>query len=84
MIGGSGTGGLFAIMLGRLHMSIEDAVEEYRQLAVAVFSEKKSMTSEGSYKASTFEKMVQVIVQKYGTDLNKTLFDPQNESPCKV
>lgn len=71
-------------MLGRLHISIDDTMEEYRQLAVAVFSDKKSMTGEGAYKASTFEKMIQSMVQKYGRDSNKTLFDPQNESPCKV
>lgn len=84
MIGGSGTGGLFAIMLGRLHMSIDDALEEYRKLAVAVFSKTKFMTGEGAYRASTFGKMIQSLVQKYGRDANKTLFDPQNESPCKV
>lgn len=71
-------------MLGRLHMSVDDAMEEYRQLAVAVFSETRSMTGESAYKASTFEKMLQSMVQKYGRDPNKTLFDPQNESPCKV
>ena len=33
LIGGSGTGGLFAIMLGRLRMSVQECIDEYSKLS---------------------------------------------------
>ncbi|KIO25018.1 hypothetical protein M407DRAFT_25657 [Tulasnella calospora MUT 4182] len=37
LIGGTSTGGLIAIMLGRLRMSIRDCIEAYRELSKEVF-----------------------------------------------
>src|ERR1700712_4057813 len=41
MIGGTSTGGLIAVMLGRLRMSIDDCIASYASLSDQVF-EKKS------------------------------------------
>ncbi|PVH67508.1 FabD/lysophospholipase-like protein, partial [Cadophora sp. DSE1049] len=42
LIGGTSTGGLIAIMLGRLEMDVNECIEAYSDLAAAVFSEKSS------------------------------------------
>ncbi|KAL9045780.1 MAG: hypothetical protein Q9214_001238 [Letrouitia sp. 1 TL-2023] len=41
-IGGTSTGGLIAIMLGRLRMSVDEAIEEYKELAKNVFEKPSS------------------------------------------
>ncbi|KAH7304220.1 acyl transferase/acyl hydrolase/lysophospholipase [Rhexocercosporidium sp. MPI-PUGE-AT-0058] len=40
MIGGTSTGGLIAIMLGRLHMSVDECLAAYRKLSDEVFQAK--------------------------------------------
>ncbi|TRM59207.1 hypothetical protein BD626DRAFT_608564 [Schizophyllum amplum] len=54
IIAGSGTGGLIALMLGRLRLSIEDAIECYTRIVGQVFSQIKA---DGSFKATSFEKL---------------------------
>lgn len=41
-VGGASTGGLVAIMLGRLRMSVEEAMKEYRELSADVFEKPSS------------------------------------------
>ena len=42
LIVGTSTGGLIAIMLGRLHMSIDECLDKYRKLGKTVFGKKSS------------------------------------------
>ncbi|KAJ7854588.1 FabD lysophospholipase-like protein [Mycena olivaceomarginata] len=63
LIGGTSTGGLIALMLGRLRMSVEDAVKAYGQLAKEVFSDVKSPGSAGRFKASKLEKAIKEMVR---------------------
>jgi hypothetical protein len=39
MIGGTSTGGLIAIMLGRLHMLVDECIEEYKKLSPSIFTQ---------------------------------------------
>ncbi|KAG5633622.1 hypothetical protein DXG03_006897, partial [Asterophora parasitica] len=41
LIGGVGTGGLIALMLGRLKMPIDTAINEYVNFTENIFSQKK-------------------------------------------
>ncbi|KLJ13097.1 hypothetical protein EMPG_11945 [Blastomyces silverae] len=41
LIGGTSTGGLIALMLGRLEMTVDECIAAYSDLAEAVFSEKR-------------------------------------------
>ncbi|PBK83353.1 FabD/lysophospholipase-like protein [Armillaria gallica] len=65
LIGGSGTGGLNAIMLGQLKMSTEDALCNYKKLATVVFSSDnhKLFYQDGKFKASTLEAEIKEIVK---------------------
>ncbi|KAJ7872434.1 hypothetical protein B0H13DRAFT_2553410 [Mycena leptocephala] len=58
LIGGTSTGGLIALMLGRLRMSVKDAVKAYGELSKEVFSDVKSQGSDGRFKASKLEKAI--------------------------
>lgn len=91
MTGGTSTGGLIAIMLGRLRITVDEALQEYRLFAKTVSSDTKNVFGDGAYKATTFEKAFQSIVRRYGSlggqnlvDPNMTLLNPQYESACKV
>ncbi|QRV73549.1 patatin-like phospholipase protein [Ceratobasidium sp. AG-Ba] len=62
MICGTSTGGLIAIMLGRLHMSVEDTIKAYVSLSRSIFSETKWPWKEGKFKASLLERAVKMTV----------------------
>ncbi|KAF8594149.1 FabD/lysophospholipase-like protein [Ceratobasidium sp. AG-I] len=62
VICGTSTGGLIALMLGRLRMSIEAAIKAYVRLGQEIFEPKKWIWKEGRYKASNLEKAIQRIV----------------------
>ncbi|PBK60313.1 FabD/lysophospholipase-like protein [Armillaria solidipes] len=65
LIGGSGTGGLNAIMLGRLKMATEDALHNYKNLATAVFSpdNHKPFYKDSKFKTSILEAEIKKIVK---------------------
>ncbi|KAK4170205.1 putative calcium-independent phospholipase A2-gamma [Cladorrhinum sp. PSN259] len=84
MIAGTSTGGLIAIMLGRLRMSTTEALHEYDQCAASIFSKdnkKRSNLSE-RYKATALRKVVEGLVKKRG--LGETMLDPANPKKGKV
>ncbi|KAK0216714.1 acyl transferase/acyl hydrolase/lysophospholipase [Armillaria nabsnona] len=80
LIGGSGTGGLNAIMLGRLKMSAEDALCNYKKLAATVFSpdNRKRVYKDDKFKVSTLEEEIKEIVKNSceGYTGNEHLLDP--------
>jgi hypothetical protein len=57
---------LIAIMLGRLRMSVDDAIQAYLRLSEGIFSEKKWWWKEGRFKASSLERAINVIVGEKG------------------
>ncbi|KAF8218140.1 FabD/lysophospholipase-like protein [Mycena galopus ATCC 62051] len=85
LMGGTSTGGLIALMLGRLRMSVKDAVKAYGELSKEVFSEVKSQGCNGRFKASKLEKAIKRIVSNHSTSRNseESLKDIQHDS-CKT
>ncbi|KAG6904819.1 hypothetical protein DXG01_006974 [Tephrocybe rancida] len=63
LIGGTSTGGIIALMLGRLQMTVEDTIACYDDLAGRVFSEVKIL-GDGQYKATLLEEVIKEVVQK--------------------
>lgn len=84
MMGGTSTGGLLAIMLGRLQMTVDEAIEEYLVLSKTMFAKKKSFFSSGKYSAAKLADAIQRMVQKYtgANGTNAKLRSPG--STCKV
>ena len=74
LIGGTSTGGLIAVMLGRLEMTVDDCIKAYVTLSKEIFSQPKqpSMLSklpsmvgvemEANYDASKFEAIIKGII----------------------
>jgi Patatin-like phospholipase len=89
VICGTSTGGLIAIMLGRLRMRVDDAIEHYRVLCKAVFGSPKLFRGLRSaigvpiYSASTLEKCIKSITAKSdaaGHNEDAPLNDPLTRS----
>ncbi|ELU44819.1 Patatin domain-containing protein [Rhizoctonia solani AG-1 IA] len=85
MIGGTSMGGLIAIMLGRLRMPINVAIERYIQLTEKVLCETKYSWQHGIFKATLFEQAIKEIVRDYSEskDEETRLLDIRPDS-CKV
>ncbi|THU83058.1 FabD/lysophospholipase-like protein [Dendrothele bispora CBS 962.96] len=65
LIGGTSTGGLIAIMLGRLEMNTEEALAQYKALAGHIFDKinRKSKGHDGTFKATTLEGEMKKLLQ---------------------
>ncbi|KAJ7878248.1 hypothetical protein B0H13DRAFT_2545696 [Mycena leptocephala] len=85
LIGGTSTGGLIALMLGRLRMSVKDAVKAYGELSKEVFSDVKSQGSDGRFKASKLEKAIKGIVGTHSASQDpEEGMEDTRENPCKT
>lgn len=90
MIGGISTGGLIAIMLGRLEMSVDECIQAYTSLSEEIFSKdsksKLKFTFLGDIKsrfdAARLEKATMKILDKAGMNKDTLLASP--EAKCKV
>ncbi|KAK0431699.1 FabD/lysophospholipase-like protein [Armillaria borealis] len=78
LIGGTSTGGLIAIMLGRLKMSTEDALQSYNKISSTVFcaENRKRFYKDGKFKATTLKKEIQNVVRQAGYGNDQKLLDP--------
>lgn len=90
LIGGTSTGGLIALLLGRLGLSADDALLEYGKIGHKVFSDRKSSASEGMFKATKLEAAIRGIVKEFGNATHdadeemKLLSDAQGAGQCRV
>ncbi|KAK4145442.1 acyl transferase/acyl hydrolase/lysophospholipase [Dichotomopilus funicola] len=88
MIGGTGTGGLIAIMLGRLRMSTEEALQEYGRCVKEMFSlgNRKWTTATERYRATGLKEAVENLVRRrnLGDDLVDLSLEPDSKGLCFV
>ncbi|KAK1776530.1 acyl transferase/acyl hydrolase/lysophospholipase [Copromyces sp. CBS 386.78] len=88
MIGGTSPGGLIAIMLGRLRMTIKDCIKAYLELADKVFKKKRHRISffgkvQGRFDSEGLEEGIKKVLQEQNLDEDELLQDPKN-GDCKV
>lgn len=82
LICGTSTGGLIAIMLGRLRMTVEDAINCYLRFSEGIFGNKRyfpwlrRLAGLAMYDASILEKHIKDIIADHGGDLNALLEEP--------
>lgn len=93
LIVGTSTGGLIAVMLGRLHMSIEDCITVYERVGGEVFGKKptggkfgkmfKGMTSSTFYDIEILQEEIRKVLddKKIPRD---TSFRETGDISCKV
>jgi hypothetical protein len=73
--------------LGRLRLSVPEAIDKYRLLAKEVFSDRKSPGKDGTFKASKLEKAIEDVIESKlgpGTAQEK-MFERENYNhSCKT
>ncbi|CAK7227499.1 hypothetical protein SEUCBS140593_006597 [Sporothrix eucalyptigena] len=87
MIGGTSTGGLIAIMLGRLGMTVDECIEAYTSLSDKVFEKKSHLVKingklQGRFGAAGLEDNIKQILRARNLREDQLLKDVG--SPCKV
>ncbi|KAH6988874.1 acyl transferase/acyl hydrolase/lysophospholipase [Ilyonectria sp. MPI-CAGE-AT-0026] len=88
MIGGTSTGGLVAIMLGRLRMDVDECIDAYTDLSDKIFRKQKHRISlngtiQGRFDSEELERAIKEVIQEQGFDVNELLKDDAN-ARCKV
>ncbi|EAQ84177.1 hypothetical protein CHGG_10581 [Chaetomium globosum CBS 148.51] len=64
MIGGTSTGGLVALLLGRLRLTVPEAIAHYTSLAETIFTARKPFWKDGRFKASALEDSIKRVVEQ--------------------
>lgn len=83
LIGGTSTGGIIAILLGRLRLDIRECISIYRKLSGQIFKKDHSIrigaakipTGPNRFSAAVLESSVKDALQMYGFDENEKLWD---------
>lgn len=88
MIGGTSTGGLIAIMIGRLRMSIDDCIDAYLSLLDRIFQKKRHRVTvkgaiQGRFDSDELAHAVREVVVAQGLPEN-TLLKDVSDGACKV
>ncbi|KAI9666599.1 MAG: hypothetical protein M1821_004535 [Bathelium mastoideum] len=85
MICWTSTGGLIALMLGRLEFTVDDAIQKYKQLANDIFEKKKTFSWNAKYDHKPLERKLKEVISDSASPLklneNALLID--NNRPCK-
>ncbi|KAH5423486.1 hypothetical protein HBI23_198590 [Parastagonospora nodorum] len=89
MIGGTSTGGLIAIMLGRLQMSVQECIDEYTTLFSSIFTKKKHRVGwggklQGRFDHEALEAGIKRIVGEKLNDENALFKDNSSNGGCKT
>ncbi|KAJ5239675.1 hypothetical protein N7468_004294 [Penicillium chermesinum] len=82
LIGGTSTGGLIAIMLGRMRMTIKECEIAYRKL-LHVFTPVRGDTGTYRFDHRAFEHAIKIMLVDHGMDPECLLQDPSAEA-CKT
>ena len=73
---------LIALFLGRLRMSVDDAIESYVRFSKRVFSAKQ-IGREGKFNAKTFEEAIIEVIERITKNPHERMMD-QRPNACKV
>ncbi|KAJ5818925.1 Acyl transferase/acyl hydrolase/lysophospholipase [Penicillium riverlandense] len=90
LIGGTSTGGLIAIMLGRLEMNVDDCIQAYSQLMSSVFSEKANSLPvdwsgkiKAQYESKKLRMAIEDVIIRSGSSPNDPMDDGKTDR-CRV
>ncbi|KAJ6437506.1 reverse transcriptase [Purpureocillium lavendulum] len=90
LIGGTSTGGLIAIMLGRLEMDVDECITAYSDLMESVFNERLRRMSVGfhgriepKFDSNKLKEAIETVVHRAGA-ATTDLFNDGQDRGCKV
>jgi patatin-like phospholipase/acyl hydrolase len=90
LICGTSTGGIIAIMLGRLRMTVEECIDAYLALSKVIFTDQKSfpgvrkLAGGAQYAASAMEENMKAIIKSKTGDPEAKMRDPLKKACCKT
>ncbi|KAF8961390.1 acyl transferase/acyl hydrolase/lysophospholipase [Flammula alnicola] len=84
LIGGTSTGGIIALMLGRLRMDVDQAIKYYDDLAKHVFSDPKRWGGDGKFKATKLEEAIKSVVKDVTGDSESPLLEGDEAGVCRT
>ncbi|KAK3299555.1 uncharacterized protein B0H64DRAFT_371884 [Chaetomium fimeti] len=90
MIGGTSTGGLIAIMLGRMRLTVDECILAYNELAPKVFTKVHHRISlrtgetQGRFDHIALEREVKALLRTHRMDPDALLREAEEDSRCKV
>ena len=94
MIGGTSTGGLIAIMLGRLRMSLDECEEAYKALSEQIFTPIRDavdprrvydfLKANGKFDEKPLERCIKDTIRSRRLDPDDLLRDFDEDTSCKV
>ncbi|KAF2623203.1 hypothetical protein BU25DRAFT_414482 [Macroventuria anomochaeta] len=93
LIVGTSTGGVIAVMLGRLHMTIDECIGKYEQVGREVFGKKfyggtlgkmfKGLSSSSFYDIGVLQEQVKLVLDSKNIERDTTFLE-HGVAPCKV
>ncbi|GES56908.1 FabD/lysophospholipase-like protein [Aspergillus terreus] len=90
LIGGTSTGGLIAIMLGRLEMEVDECIDAYSNLATSVFRERLRSIPfnfkgdiSARFDSAKLESVIQRVIENSGAS-KQELFNDGTERGCRT
>lgn len=86
-IGGTGTGGISAAMLGRLRMPLDNTIEQFSKLAKDVFADAKYFSISGisMFKSTKLQQALRDIIREATGNENERTLDRQSDTEkCKT
>jgi patatin-like phospholipase/acyl hydrolase len=84
MIAGTSTGGLIAILLGRLGLSVEECIQEYESLAIKVFGKGKRRQAGTAFSATTLKDVIRGLIKQKAGYNEVLLSGPQGPASCPM
>ena len=66
LICGTSTGGIIALILGRLKVTVEEAIDIYCDVSKEIFGKPKGHVTEGKFSATNLEEIMKKTIQKFG------------------
>jgi hypothetical protein len=75
---------IIALMLGRLRMGVETAIDAYNSLAQQVFSDQKQWPGDGKFKATKLEEVIKSIIRNATGDPETLLLEVGDASVCRM
>lgn len=76
---------IIALLLGRLRLSVADAISVYDDLASTVFSAKKRKGKEGAFKATILEKVIKnVVAARLNGREDALMYETEDSSTYRV
>lgn len=90
MIGGTSTGGLIALMLGRMRLSVDDCIAAYTDLSPKIFTKihhrvkLSNGKSQGRFNHEALEKGIKNILKKYDFAEDALFKASSEEGACRT